>query len=182
MVEDQVAKGPYLHVRSVLIVRGGYLVYEHYWQGLDQADGHDVRSVTKSVSALVGIALAEGKIKSLDQAVGELLAAQLPKDADPRFAGVTVKQLLTMTSGLADDDGSLGGDSRVEDAMSKSSDWVRHILSRRLVWEPGTQWAYTNASSHLLSAIVANVSGQSTLEFARAKTVQSPRHPHRRGV
>jgi CubicO group peptidase (beta-lactamase class C family) len=91
MVEDQVAKGPYLHIRSVLIVRGGYLVYEHYWQGLDQADGHDVRSVTKSViGALVGIALAEGKIKSLDQTVGELLAAQLPKDADPRFAGVTV--------------------------------------------------------------------------------------------
>jgi CubicO group peptidase (beta-lactamase class C family) len=170
MVEDQVAKGPYLHIRSVLIVRGGYLVYEHYWQGLDQADGHDVRSVTKSViGALVGIALAEGKIKSLDQTVGELLPAQLPKDADPRFAGVTVKQLLTMTSGLAGDDGSLGGDSRIEDAMWSSSDWVRHILSRRLVWEPGTQWAYSNASSHLLSAIVANVSGQSTLEFARAK-------------
>jgi CubicO group peptidase (beta-lactamase class C family) len=105
----------------------------------------------------------------LDHTVGELLPAQLPKDADPRFAGVTVKQLLTMTSGLAGDDRSLGGDSRVEDAMSKSSDWVRHILSRRLVWEPGTQWAYSNASSHLLSAIVANASGQSTLEFARAK-------------
>jgi hypothetical protein len=50
--------------RSVGIVRNGYLVYEHYWRGLDQADGHDVRSVTKSViGALVGIALAEGKIK-----------------------------------------------------------------------------------------------------------------------
>jgi CubicO group peptidase (beta-lactamase class C family) len=131
--------------------------------------GHDVRSVTKSVTgALVGIALAEGKIKSLDQTVGELLAAQLPKNADPRFAGVTVKQLLTMTSGLAGDDSS-GGDARLEEAMWTSPDWVRHILSRRLVWEPGTQWAYSNASSHLLSAIVANVSGQSTLEFARAK-------------
>ena len=51
-----------------------------------------------------------------------------------------VEQLLTMTSGLAGDD-YLGGDSRVEDAMSESSDWVRHILSRRLVSEPGTQWA-----------------------------------------
>ena len=51
----------------------------------------------------------------------------------------------------------------------KSSDWIRHILSRRLVWEPGTQWVYSNESAHLLSAIVADVSGQSTLEFARAK-------------
>jgi CubicO group peptidase (beta-lactamase class C family) len=168
MVEDRVANR-HPQVRSVVIVRYGYLVYEHYWQGLDQTDGHDVRSVTKSViGALVGIAIAEGKIKSVDQTVGELLAAQLPKDADPRFAGVTVKQLLTMTSGLAGD-GTPGGDTRIEDAMWKSPDWVRHILSRRLVSEPGTEWAYSNASSHLLSAIVASVSGQSTLEFARAK-------------
>ena len=90
-------------------MRHGHLVYEHYWQGLDQTAGHDVRSVTKSViGALVGIAIAEGKIKSLDQTVGELLAAQLPQDADPRFARVTVKQLLTMTSGLAGDDESSG--------------------------------------------------------------------------
>ena len=137
MIEDQVAKA-YPQVRSVLIVRHGYLLYERYWQGLDQTDGHEVRSVTKSViGALVGIAIAEGKIKGLDQTVGELLAAQLPKDADPRFAGVTVKQLLTMTSGLAGDEESLGGDPRVNEATLKSPDWVRHILSRRL--ETGSQ-------------------------------------------
>ncbi len=77
----------YPQVRSILIVRHGYLVYERYRQGLDEADGHDVRSITKSVTgALVGSALAEGKIKSLDQTVGELLAGQLPKDADPASA------------------------------------------------------------------------------------------------
>jgi CubicO group peptidase (beta-lactamase class C family) len=168
-IDDQVTNR-HTQVRSVLIVRDGYLIYERYWQGLDQAAGHDVRSVTKSViSALVGIAIAEGKIKSLDQTVGELLAEQLPKDADPRFARVTVKQLLTMTSGLAGDDNAAGGDSRIDDAMWESSDWVRHILGRRLAWEPGTEWAYSNATSHLLSAIVANATGQSTLEFARAK-------------
>jgi CubicO group peptidase (beta-lactamase class C family) len=168
-IEGQVAAA-YGQVRSVLIVRHGYLVYEHYWHGLDHTNGHDVRSVTKSVvGALVGIAIAEGKIKGLEQTVGELLAAQLPKDADPRMAGVTLKQLLTMTSGLAGDDESSGGDPRIEDAMVKSPDWVRHILSRRLETEPGTHFAYSNATSHLLSAIVANVSGQSTLAYARAK-------------
>ena len=166
-IEDQVSTF-YTNVRSILLVRHGYLVYEHYWHGLDQTSGHDVRSVTKSViSALVGIALAEGKLESLDQTVGELLAAQLPKDADPRFAGVTVQQLLTMTSGLAGDEESAGGDGGLHDAMERSPNWVRHILSRRLEAQPGTQFAYSSAGAHLLSAILAEVSGQSTLAFAR---------------
>ena len=123
-IEDQVAKA-YPQVRSVLVVRHGYLVYEHYWHGLDQTSGHAVHSVTKSVvGALVGIAVAEGKITSLDQTIGDLLPAQLPADADSRLAGVTVKELLTMTSGLAGDDKSTGGDPRIDEAMLQSSDWV----------------------------------------------------------
>ncbi len=168
-VEEHVAVA-YPQVRSILIVRHGYLVYEHYRQGLDQADGHDVRSITKSVTgALIGIALAEGKIKNLDQTVGELLAAQLPKDADPRFAAVTIKQLLTMTSGVAGDYEGTGGDNRLVDAMWSSPDWVRHILGQRLDAEPGATFAYSDRAAHLLSAIVANVSGQSTLEYGCAK-------------
>jgi CubicO group peptidase (beta-lactamase class C family) len=164
-IEDQVPKA-YSHVRSFLLVRHGHLVYEHYWRGLDQTSGHDVRSVTKSViGALVGIALAEGKLKSLDQTVGELLAAQLPKDADPRFAGVTVRHLLTMTSGLASDESDPG----IRDAMVNSHNWVRHILSRRVETEPGTHFAYSDAGAHLLSVILTEVSGQPTLTFAREK-------------
>ena len=160
----------YPQVRSVLVVRHGYLVYERYWQGVEASDGHDVRSVTKSfTSALVGIALGDGKLKGLDQTVGELLADHLPANADPRLRQVTVEQLLTMTSGLAGDDSSLGGDDQLFDRMLQSRDWVRHILSRRLETTPGESWAYSSASSHLLSAIVADATGQSTLAFARAK-------------
>ena len=94
----------YPQVRSLLVVRHGYLVYERYWDGLDASDGHNSHSVTKSVtSALVGIALGEGHLKSLDQTVEQLLAAHLPANADPRLRRVTVQQLLTMTSGLASD-------------------------------------------------------------------------------
>ena len=97
-------------------------MYEHYWHGLDQTSGHDVRSVTKSfIGALVGIAIAEGKIKSRIRPSVSCWPTQLPRDADPRFARVTVKQLLTMTSGLAGDDASLGGDEDVATAMVKKS-------------------------------------------------------------
>jgi CubicO group peptidase (beta-lactamase class C family) len=160
----------YPQVRSVLIVRHGYLVYEHYWQGMTAADGDNVYSVTKSVvSALVGIALGEGKLKGLDQTVGALLARHLPPDADPRVARVTLEQLLTMTSGLAGDDPSLGGDPHVSQRQGASRDWVRHILGRRLAADPGASFAYSSATSQLLSAVVADATGQSTLAFARAR-------------
>ena len=172
VLDDLDTMVPDLHpqVRSVLVVRRGYLVYERYWQGVDASDGHDVRSATKSfVSALVGIALRDQQLRGLDQTVEELLADQLPATADPRLRQVTLKQLLTMTSGLAGDDSSLGGDDQVWDRMFQSGDWVRHILSRRLVSAPGAEFAYSSASSHLLSAVVADATGQSTLAFARAK-------------
>jgi CubicO group peptidase (beta-lactamase class C family) len=160
----------YPQVRSVLVVRHGYLVYEHYWQDVTASDGDNVYSVTKSVvSALVGIALGEGKLKGLDQTVGELLAAHLPKDADPRLVQVTLEQLLTMTSGLAGDDPSLGGDPRVSARQGASRDWVGHILGRRLATNPGTSFAYSSATSQLLSAVVADATGVSTLAFARAR-------------
>jgi CubicO group peptidase (beta-lactamase class C family) len=53
--------------------------------------------------------------------------------------------------------------------MFQSRDWVRHILSQRLVSEPGTEFAYSSASSHLLSAMVAEATGQSTLDVARTQ-------------
>jgi CubicO group peptidase (beta-lactamase class C family) len=160
----------YPQVRSLLVVRHGYLVYEHYWHGFGPADGQELHSVTKSIiSGLVGITLGDHKLKSLDQTVGELLAAHLPKDADPRMRRVTVRQLLTMTGGLPGDDPSTGGDARLSRRLFQSRDWVGHILGRPLADQPGTTWAYSNASSHLLSAIVADASGQSTLAVARAR-------------
>jgi CubicO group peptidase (beta-lactamase class C family) len=167
---DRQVPDQYPQVRSLLVVRHGYLVYERYWQGFDVADGQEIHSVTKSViSALVGIALGEHRLQGLDQTVGELLAAHLPRHADPRLAAVTVRQLLTMTGGLPGDDRSTGGDARFSTRLFRSRDWLRHILGRPLTAEPGTTFAYSNASSHLLSAIIADATGQSTLAFARAK-------------
>src|SRR5690242_20409429 len=64
--EHVVAKLP--HIRSLLVVRHGYLVFERYYQGCGPDDNHEVASVTKSfLSALVGIALGQGYLASLDQ-------------------------------------------------------------------------------------------------------------------
>jgi CubicO group peptidase (beta-lactamase class C family) len=167
---ERLVADSFTNVQSIAIVRDGYLVYEHYWQGFDAADGQDVRSVTKSVvGALVGIAVEEGLIESLDQTVGELFADRLPTGADPRLAAVTVRQLLSMTSGLPGDDPSLGGDERVFEQVEQSPDWIRAILGVPLTTDPGSRFEYSNATSHLLSAVVADASGGSTLDFARER-------------
>jgi CubicO group peptidase (beta-lactamase class C family) len=167
VLDTNVAYHPQL--RSLLVVRHGYLVYERYWNG-DAGTGQEAFSVTKSfTSALVGIALGDHHLKSLNQTVGELLAAHLPPKADPRLAKVTVRQLLTMTSGLACDDLGPACDADLLFRLYESRDWVREILGRKLVARPGAVFAYSNAGSHLLSAIVADTTGRSTLAFARAK-------------
>lgn len=167
LLEETVTES-YPTVRSVLIVRAGFLIYELYRQGLDAMDGHDVRSVTKSVvGALVGIALAEGAIASVDETVGTLFADRLPADADPRMGGVTVRQLLSMTSGLPGDDPSIGGDPEIFEQIEQQDDWAEAILGLPLATDPGTHWAYSSATSHLLSVLVADATGGSTLRFAQ---------------
>jgi CubicO group peptidase (beta-lactamase class C family) len=153
-------------VRSLLIVRDRVLVYEHYGNGADASAGHDVHSVTKSVvSALVGIALEDGSIEDLNQTVGELLAAHLPRDADPRTAGISVRDLLSMTAGLPDDADS----PDLVERLDARPDHVRAILEVPLSADPGSTWAYSNVSSDLLAAIVADAAGRSVLDFARER-------------
>jgi CubicO group peptidase (beta-lactamase class C family) len=55
----------------------------------------------------------------------------------------------------------------VSQRQAASRDWVRHILGRRLATDPGASFAYSSATSHLLSAILADTTGQSALAFAR---------------
>ena len=97
--------------------------------------------------------------------MGELLAAHLPPRADPRLRRVTVEQLLTMTSGLASDARPGGRDERRWHRMLASRDWVRHILGRRLVSQPGAEYAYSSAGT-----------GQSLLAYARTRPVTAALH------
>ena len=76
---DTMVADLYPQVRSVLVVRRGYLVYERYWQGVD------VRSATKSfVSALVGIALKDGQLRGLTRPSGSSWPTSCPP---PRIRG-----------------------------------------------------------------------------------------------
>jgi CubicO group peptidase (beta-lactamase class C family) len=148
---------------SVLIVRHGLLVFEHYYQGCGAGDSANVKSVTKSiVSALVGIALHEHFLRSLDQRLLEFFPQDFPTGGDPRKREITLRHLLTLRSGL------LWEESSTESlpALFASDHWVRHGLSLPLAYAPGEVFAYSTLDAHLLSAVLTQVTGMSTLEFA----------------
>jgi CubicO group peptidase (beta-lactamase class C family) len=122
-------------------------------------DCHNIRSVTKSiVSLLLGIALDHRMIESLDEPVYKLLPVRYD-DIDPRKKEISLRQLVTMTSGLASIESSLK-------MLAGDGDWVRFILSRPMVGKPGEKYLYNSANAHLLSAVISNASQMSTQEFA----------------
>jgi len=154
------------YTRSLLVERNGVLVMEEYFGGAGPGTFFDVRSVTKSVtSTLVGIALDRGAIRSLDVTVGETLDAVVPGLA-PGVRAISLRQLLTMTSGLPW--------SELNSAVQDYGPWVsspdplRWILDKPLEAAPGTRWNYNTGASHVPSAILAERAGESTRAFAEA--------------
>ncbi|MFN8029077.1 MAG: serine hydrolase [Dermatophilaceae bacterium] len=149
-------------LRSVLIDVCGVRVHEQY-QATTAEEAQSVASVTKTfVGTLVGIALADGSLSSMDQTLAELLP-QHRSVMSSQVATITLRQLLTMTAGLdADLNGSPSGVSASSDHL------VDDILKEGVVNHPG-RFAYSSASSHLLSAILQQATGRSTLDYARAK-------------
>lgn len=150
-------------VRAVLVNVDNKPVMQRY-RGSTAQTTRDVHSVTKSVMAtLIGIAIAEGRLRSLDDPLAVLLARHTA-DMNPATAAVTLRQLLTMTAGLpGDPDG--GG----LDASLSGPDWVGSVLRRGTVTPPGSAFVYASGGSHLLAAILVDAVGTSVREYARPR-------------
>jgi CubicO group peptidase (beta-lactamase class C family) len=148
------------HVRSVLVVRRGYIVFERYYQGTDRNTHHQVASVTKSfTSALLGVALKQGHIKSLDQKVTDYFPEYVRPDTAPAVKAITVRQLLTMTSGLEWSEGDTG-------RLTGADNWVQFTLSLPASNAPAGRFNYNSAASHLLSGVLTRATGMSAARFA----------------
>jgi CubicO group peptidase (beta-lactamase class C family) len=122
-----------------------------------------IKSVSKSViAALTGIAIDRGVFTGTGQKIADILPESLPSRPDPRLHAITLDHLLTMRAGLERTSGPNYG------AWVQSDDWVRDVLARPFVAEPGERFQYSTGSFHLLSAALTKASGRSALDLARA--------------
>jgi len=150
-------------IRSLLVLRNGQTLAEHRFNGGPPLDEPvNIKSASKSIiSALVGIAIARGVLKGVDQPVLSLLGSDAPRNPDPRLARVTVGNLLSMQAGLERTSGEFYG------RWVSSPNWVRSALARPFVDTPGGAMLYSTGNTHLLSAMLTKASGRSTLQLAR---------------
>lgn len=147
-------------VSSLLLVRGGILVAETYYQGFLE-DACPIHSTTKSlVSSLIGLAMAHGFIDSLEQRVLDFFREFDTANMDTRVRNITLRHLLMMTSGFPSDD--VVGD--YFDASYEST--MEAILHMQLLSEPGETFRYCTLAVHLLSGVIYKASGLYTKDFA----------------
>jgi CubicO group peptidase (beta-lactamase class C family) len=153
---------PRLH--SLLVARHGELARERYFRGPGRNRPANIKSASKSIiSALVGIAIAEGKLTGLDQPIAPFFPTYINAQADPRIRRVNIGHLLSMQAGL--EPTSFGNYGR----WVASSNWIRFVLQRPFIDEPGGRMLYSTGNTHLLSAILTRATGMSTLAYAREK-------------
>lgn len=138
----------------------GEKAYEGYFDGYTADDPIHIASVTKSVvSALIGIAIDKGYIKSVDQNVLEFFPDYTVKRGEKTIQNVTIKHMLTMTAPYK-------YKSEPYSKVYSSADWTNAALDL-LGGKSGLgQFKYSTIGMQILSGILANATGQSVLDFA----------------
>jgi len=161
-------RNPDVSVDSISIYRHGVNVANFVFNPLYTKDElHVIHSVTKSImSALIGIAVEKDFIDSVDTPFVDFFPGKQETIKDERMRTVRLKDLLSMQTGIRSRDYALYRWEGLFD-MQKSDDWVSYIMGLPLDAEPGTRYDYSNMSSFLLSAIIAETTGMDTLSFAR---------------
>jgi len=151
-------------LHALIVARDGDIQAERRFSGPPLDVPVNVKSVSKSiVSALVGIAIGEGKLHGVEQAIAPFFPELRRRTADPRLARVSIGDLLTMRSGLVRTSGEGYG------PWVRSRSWIGHILLSPMIAEPGELMIYSTGNSHLLSAILTRATRSDTHRFAQEK-------------
>jgi len=169
-IGERVEQGETNGITGAIVSVGGEVIVEAYGPRNNAGKRHDIRSATKSITALlVGELLEDGRLRNVRVPLADLIPAtfeSLPPDDVRRR--ITVEDALTMRTGLACDDwvpASVGH----EDKMYRSSDWAEFLLSQPMAYERGEHFSYCTGGVILLGRVIAELSGKPVPGFARER-------------
>ena len=144
-----------LEYHGLMLLRHGKVAFEAYRAPYTKENPHSIYSFSKSVAATaIGFAVEEGLL-TLDTPVEELFPEYRPKKDAERWDKITVRHVLTMTTGLA------------FDVFHQNSrpDWVKDYLGSELRDEPGSIFHYTNENAYLISVIIHRLTGKTLFQY-----------------
>lgn len=154
-------------LHAILVARQGQLVYERYYNGYSADTPHDLRSVTKSITALLtGMAVDDGAILNIDQPMMRYLGEAYPQVDDK--ADISLRHLLTMSSGLDCDDRDRQSRGQ-EDRIYRQRDWVGYFLALDAVAPPGQHSAYCTGGVIALGRVLTEATGQPVDRYAQQR-------------
>jgi CubicO group peptidase (beta-lactamase class C family) len=158
-------------VSGVLVLKDGKIVLEKYGLGRRPTDRWTSFSVAKSVtSTLVGAAIQDGKIKSLNDPV----TAYIPELKGSAYEGVTVREMLMMSSGVKwnedytdpKSDVALAGGSVTEPGVNPMVSYLRRLPRAN---KPGTKFNYNTGETDLVGVLVSKATGETLAQYASEK-------------
>ncbi|AJH75305.1 beta-lactamase family protein [Bacillus cereus ATCC 4342] len=160
---DQIIKEEYENMNGMLVVQKGNVIFEKYYNGHGPDDAFHIASVTKTIiSALIGICIDKGYIKSVDQRVIEFFPEYKVTSSE-----ISVRHLLTMTTPHP----FVDWQEPLEELCTQQ-DWIQYTLDRIGKGGEIGAFKYSSAGAHLLSAIITSVTGKSAREFANEQLFQ----------
>lgn len=159
------------HIKGVLVLQNDSIRLEKYAAGVDQESLWTSFSMAKSVSSmLLGVALKEGDIESLD----DNLKKYIPEFEGYDYGEVSVRQLLTMTSGIAWSEDYEDANSDVAQmyqnpCVGEESHILTYMKSLEFEHEPGTHWNYSTGETDLVGILIQKATGKSLAEYLSEK-------------
>jgi len=153
------------HIRSVLVIRKGYLVTEAYFHPFQKGLWHIIHSCTKSItSALIGIAIDQGFIENERKKVLDFFPEYSVANLNPWKESMELRHLLMMASGFNARDSYLYNWEGLNN-MTASSDWTQYMLDLPMAAPPGSTFDYSNGASFLIASILQKATQKNGLEF-----------------
>ncbi|MCF8217575.1 MAG: beta-lactamase family protein [Bacteroidales bacterium] len=147
---------------SFLIVQNDTVISEHYWDNYGPDSYSNLFSSTKSiVSLLIGIANDKGYIDSLDQAVGDYL----PEYNKGNKSKISIKDLLTMSSGLSWDE-SYGSLFSTTTQAYYGKDLESLVMDLEVIEKPGERYKYLSGNTQILGFLLTEATGMTMADFA----------------
>ncbi len=159
---------------GLLILKDGKVAYEYYGKGNTAQTLWTSRSVAKSVvSVLIGVAIKEGKIKSVDDPI----TTYVPELKGTAWDGVTLQQLMQHTSGVAWDENYASADSDFShmtqcEAKPAPYDCVLNLVKsvkRKPGVKPGEVWSYNTGGAWLVGRVLENATGMTIAKYLESR-------------